>query len=407
MSIEQAFLTDIIEHPDDDVPRLIYADWLEDQGKDGQARILRLKGVSREEILNVIIHAPDDDALRIAFARWLEEHCATTEHERARAEFIKLQCQRARSKASEAMAPREVELLRAHGVAWLQDMLGVEQVEWHGDDPHHFPYADPDWTVNVPAYLPGIQMRDFQRGFLHRVGHHAPEVEYLLSATRTRSPVTEVSLTPWHDEQYSAAIRCCTEHPSVQSLSLWANDEFSDLESEHLRLVVDMHLSELLRRLHICNGYEYWNQGVHPRYIFLLNDASWEGLKELSLGIGKLDATQATRLFQAPLAAELEVLRLWNNCLELESEAVLTRMVLTRLRVLDLQNCRVSPLTIQRLITGTTLPSLQRLIGPQLHIIHDRALRYMLQRQKPFLESLAKERGIEAQLDGEPIVDEA
>jgi uncharacterized protein (TIGR02996 family) len=26
------FLSDIVEHPEDDAPRLIYADWLQDQG---------------------------------------------------------------------------------------------------------------------------------------------------------------------------------------------------------------------------------------------------------------------------------------------------------------------------------------------------------------------------------------
>src|SRR5262245_49215606 len=31
MSLDDAFLDDIIEHPGDDTPRLIYADWLEEQ----------------------------------------------------------------------------------------------------------------------------------------------------------------------------------------------------------------------------------------------------------------------------------------------------------------------------------------------------------------------------------------
>jgi uncharacterized protein (TIGR02996 family) len=39
--IEAGFLDDIIAHPDDDAPRLIYADWLEDQGRDDQARFIR------------------------------------------------------------------------------------------------------------------------------------------------------------------------------------------------------------------------------------------------------------------------------------------------------------------------------------------------------------------------------
>ncbi len=34
---DQGFLDDIVEHPDDDTPRLIYADWLEDQGEPASA----------------------------------------------------------------------------------------------------------------------------------------------------------------------------------------------------------------------------------------------------------------------------------------------------------------------------------------------------------------------------------
>src|SRR5262249_43394497 len=32
MALEDAFLADIVEHPGDDAPRLIYADWLEERG---------------------------------------------------------------------------------------------------------------------------------------------------------------------------------------------------------------------------------------------------------------------------------------------------------------------------------------------------------------------------------------
>src|SRR5262249_7408006 len=31
MALEDAFLADILEHPDDDTPRLVYADWLDEQ----------------------------------------------------------------------------------------------------------------------------------------------------------------------------------------------------------------------------------------------------------------------------------------------------------------------------------------------------------------------------------------
>jgi uncharacterized protein (TIGR02996 family) len=43
MSSEEAFLRDIIEHPADDAPRLVYADWLEDHGQAERAEFIRLQ----------------------------------------------------------------------------------------------------------------------------------------------------------------------------------------------------------------------------------------------------------------------------------------------------------------------------------------------------------------------------
>src|SRR5262245_31359864 len=38
---EEAFLEDIAEHPDDDAPRLVYADWLDDHGHGAKAEFIR------------------------------------------------------------------------------------------------------------------------------------------------------------------------------------------------------------------------------------------------------------------------------------------------------------------------------------------------------------------------------
>ncbi len=37
MSLEPSFLADILEHPDDDTPRLVFADWLDDHGEADRA----------------------------------------------------------------------------------------------------------------------------------------------------------------------------------------------------------------------------------------------------------------------------------------------------------------------------------------------------------------------------------
>ena len=40
--MHDGFMADIIANPEDDTPRLVYADWLEDHG-DGRGRFLRLE----------------------------------------------------------------------------------------------------------------------------------------------------------------------------------------------------------------------------------------------------------------------------------------------------------------------------------------------------------------------------
>jgi uncharacterized protein (TIGR02996 family) len=43
MTTERAFLADIVQHPDDDAPRLVFADWLEDQGDSARAEFIRVQ----------------------------------------------------------------------------------------------------------------------------------------------------------------------------------------------------------------------------------------------------------------------------------------------------------------------------------------------------------------------------
>jgi uncharacterized protein (TIGR02996 family) len=87
-NLEGGFLEDIIAHIDDDTPRLVYADWLMENGHDD------------------------------------------------RAEFIRVQIQRSRlpewDPAQVALRLREKELLDAHGKAWLGELPKIKGVEWLG-----------------------------------------------------------------------------------------------------------------------------------------------------------------------------------------------------------------------------------------------------------------------------------
>jgi uncharacterized protein (TIGR02996 family) len=43
VGLERAFLDDVIERPDDDAPRLVYADWLQDHGQEDRAEFIRVQ----------------------------------------------------------------------------------------------------------------------------------------------------------------------------------------------------------------------------------------------------------------------------------------------------------------------------------------------------------------------------
>jgi uncharacterized protein (TIGR02996 family) len=83
---EGAFLADICEHPDEDAPRLVYADWLDDHGQPG------------------------------------------------RAEFIRVQCERARLPEGDdrqaGLAAREERLLLEHEGAWRAGLPALDGVTW-------------------------------------------------------------------------------------------------------------------------------------------------------------------------------------------------------------------------------------------------------------------------------------
>ena len=73
----------------------------------------------REAFLSAILAHPDDDLPRLVFADWLDEH-----GDPARAEFIRLQCELARlparARRRTALERREAELLETHKTGWTE-----------------------------------------------------------------------------------------------------------------------------------------------------------------------------------------------------------------------------------------------------------------------------------------------
>src|SRR5262245_58387882 len=90
-----------------------------------------MSGRIGEAFLEQITANVDDDATRLVFSDWLEE-----QGELERAEFIRVQVQRASlppwDAAQVGLKIREQELLKQHGETWLKEMPEIPGVRWEG-----------------------------------------------------------------------------------------------------------------------------------------------------------------------------------------------------------------------------------------------------------------------------------
>src|SRR4051794_39815561 len=70
MNQDEAFLQAIIERPDDDTPRLVYADWLEEHGDAARAEFIRVQC----QLFRLPPDAPDRVELERRELRLLDAH---------------------------------------------------------------------------------------------------------------------------------------------------------------------------------------------------------------------------------------------------------------------------------------------------------------------------------------------
>ena len=86
----------------------------------------------REALLAAVYANPDDDTPRLVFADWLQEN-----GEPERAEFIRVQCELAGELPPRAgrgaLVSRTHKLLRAHESRWRSELIEVEPMAWRWD----------------------------------------------------------------------------------------------------------------------------------------------------------------------------------------------------------------------------------------------------------------------------------
>jgi uncharacterized protein (TIGR02996 family) len=250
--LARGFLGDIVANIDDDTPRLVYADWLEEQGEEDRADFIRVQ-VGRSRL-------PAWDGAQV---------------------HLRL---------------REQELLKRHGEAWLAELPAVKGAKWEG------------FRRGVVAEV-SFATYEAMRAGAHACRAVAPVEAVAVRWPRKREPkgaaqpIAELRELMLHGRPFDGEVARLANSPQLASLRALTvvGLDAADLS----RLVASPHLSGLRSLRLVSNGLG--TAGVRA----LTGAATLTGLEELDLsGPGYYE-----QYYEDPLigAAGMELLAGWSG----------------------------------------------------------------------------------------------
>jgi uncharacterized protein (TIGR02996 family) len=396
-SLAKGFLDDIVANIDDDTPRLVYADWLIENGQDERAEFIRVQ-VERARLpawdaAQVRLRLREQELLERHGETWLAEMPPV---ERAKWEgfrrgivaevsFASFEAMRQSAHACRAVAPVEAVTVRWPRTNWrgrppdsapiaeLRELSltgmpsGEDEVALLADSPQLATlrmltarglWADALSVLVASPHLAGLKVLRFPSNNLGNAGLRA----LTQSATLTALEELDLSALGRHERyNYDPIIRAA----GMKSLMGWAG----------LARVRSLNLS----------GNDVSRDGLRS----LLRSPHAAAIKELSLRDGRLDGQTMAEFASAVPELRLETLDLGENVLkELGAEYIATAPCLRELKELRLDRCEI-PLAGARVLAkkATFIDSLR-----VLHIGHNHfgpvGLGALLERVAPSLHTL-------------------
>lgn len=286
MRHDESFLRDVILHPDDDVPRLIYADWLQDHGDPARAEFIRLQ-IERAN--------PSTDRTRRA-ALWERERQLLWDHELRwtaplhglvqRARFVRGFVEQVFVFANDFL-PHAEALFRLAPVRHL--ILTASPADW-------------GQLMAVPSlrFLTTFELRgttlDAEEATLLAECPHLPHLRRLILRYATGEETVRVL----------SAAPMCSRLTALDLYGAYMENEGAQalIHSPYLKGLSYLALGDITEEIDVAQ---------------LLADPSslLNGLEQLYLGWTQIDDEGAQRLAASPKFARLKVLDLMGNRIEM------------------------------------------------------------------------------------------
>jgi uncharacterized protein (TIGR02996 family) len=322
-------------------------------------------------LLRAIEAAPDDDLPRLAYADWLEEHAAS-DADRARAEFIRLQCARTGPAGASDPTPAETVLQSKFEGVWVRQLPGHlfwPQFRRGFIDPVHTGGFNlvRHWEA-IAAVAPLHHVRLFKTPLMTDEIAACPVLRHVrrldLTSNVIRVAHTQVLMTSPHLTNLRA-VNFTSNHVGVGGCRALAAADLPALET----LVLDQNL-------------------IGDRGLTALLGAPWlPRLRKLSVDRCGLRGPGVANLARSPALAGLRVLDIsGTHATQPETLAMLADGAFAGLEVLRLYDCQVTDEVVERLAASPVLANLRELdIAPRSG---ERAVRGIL--DSPYLRKLER-----------------
>jgi uncharacterized protein (TIGR02996 family) len=334
---------------------------------------------SREGFLETILATPDDDAPRLVFSDWLEDH-----GDLARAEFIRAQCELAtlspRERGYRELAWRIEMLLGENRTRWIAELPGLDGVEWLDFErgfvstvrvPEVKVLYRHDKAIAQAAPVFRIELTKLDESKNPRPEGAAPWVRILRMTGRgdlrtdehdtILAGITGIELTQMHEYHDSRwltrhaslpdlqTIRLQGSHTAGQAIASWAIDHGIELT-----------------RLEVGTRFVDYNSGYFEDptmgsegTVALANAASFSGLEALNLNRQRIGPQGFQAIVSSPRLDQLRELEL--RAAQTSDVSVLETSTGTPLVRLDLSLNQISERGARSLGQSKRLAQLERL----------------------------------------------
>ena len=328
-----------------------------------------------EALLAAIIESPEEDAPRLVYADWLQAQGDP------RGELIQLQCQLSAAPDDErrrAIRIAENKLLAAHGAAWLAPVREVlpepDPVVGHKLELVRGFVERAQLTVDcVPAFAalweraPLLRALRLSASVMLELPVKKPSLDRVFEAPQL-ARLRELELMFGGAGNAGAKAVARASHlsglRSLQlSFSVWGEGAGIFERGEEDLALDDDGVRELARSPHLANLESLLldSNRITSTGVAEIAHGPWK-LRRLELGNNLLEPTTLARSLEGPALANLEVLGLGGTVIDATSIAALVSSpALANLRELDLEKCHLGVAGIEALCKALSLPALRSL----------------------------------------------